>query len=169
MAVMARHIGRVRRVRCRKIAMLREHSARKIPIARAVHRNCGRAAAGLAGLADQIATLHLINIIVIRVPIILMLAAATIENGIGRARGRERCDAQEKRGNDGGAPQATRFRSRLLRSPHDMLLISAHAISGEASSQMQINLSGAPALFLAPDPDSEPGAGEYSPMTWPST
>lgn len=85
MAMRAGLEGCVWRIRRRKVAVLREHPAREIPIAGTIHRNRGRAATSLARLADQVATLHLIDVVVIRVPVILMLAVATIKDGQGRA------------------------------------------------------------------------------------
>jgi hypothetical protein len=81
--VMARMIGRIRRIRPRRKAMEREHSAWQIPIAGTVHRDRRRSTASLARLTFEIPALDLINVVVVRVPIVLMLTMVTIENRPG--------------------------------------------------------------------------------------
>ena len=173
--VMARMIGRVWRIRSRCKPMQRVKPARQIPITGPIHRDRGRAAAGLPRIRRR------------------GRRAAPGRCRCGRhsnrfdARCRRRrrrksprrglsspseASAQEQRGNHGRAPQAARFRSRLLRSPHGMLLNFAHAhIWGRKKPIANHIIRRNRYDSSMPGSDFRARQGEYTPMTshpsWP--
>src|ERR1700752_4848107 len=79
-----------------------QHAARQIPISRPVHRNGRGAPACFARFADEVTALHLIDSVVIGVPIVAVLGAA-VEDRESRARAYEGAGGKQKSRRDKSA------------------------------------------------------------------